>query len=158
MKVKEFFERDGVSRLCPGKKDCVSVKLEDGRKEKVQKRLLLSNLKEIYQHFVTENPAVKVGFSAFAMLQPKWCVPVGSSGTHNVCICTYHQNVKLMLSFIDRSLDYKEVLKLCMCENNENCMLHHCDDCPNKSNVENYIKELLSIKFSENDVIKYKQW
>ena len=48
MKVKEFFERDDVSRLCPGKKDCVSVKLEDGRKEKVQKRLLFSNLKEIY--------------------------------------------------------------------------------------------------------------
>ena len=68
VKVKEFFERDEVSCLCPGKKDCVSVKLEDGRKEKVQKRLLLSNLKEIYQHFVTENPAVKVGFSTFAMI------------------------------------------------------------------------------------------
>ena len=67
VKVKEFFERDDVSHLCPGK-DCVSVRLEDGRKEKVQKRLLLSNLKEIYQHFVTENPALKVGFSTFAML------------------------------------------------------------------------------------------
>ena len=66
-KVKEFFERYDVSRLCPGK-DCVSVKVEDGRKEQVQKRLLLSNLKEIYQHFVTRNPAVKVGFSTFAML------------------------------------------------------------------------------------------
>ena len=46
----------------------VSVKLEDGKKEKVQKRLLLSNLKEIYEHFLIENPAVKVRFSAFAML------------------------------------------------------------------------------------------
>ena len=86
VKVKEFLERDDASCLCPGKKDCVSVMLEDGRKEKVQKRLLLSNLKEIYQHFVTENPAVKVRFSTFAMLQPKWCVPVGSSQTHNVYI------------------------------------------------------------------------
>ena len=68
VKLKEFFERDDVRRLCPGKKDCVSVKLEDERKEKVQKRLLLSNLKEIYQHFVTENPALKVGFSTFVML------------------------------------------------------------------------------------------
>ena len=25
-------------------------------------------------------------------------------------------------------------------------------------NVENYLKELLSIKFSQNDVMKYKQW
>ena len=56
-------------------------------------------------------------------------------------------------------MDYKEVLKFCVCNvNNENYMLHHFDDCPNKSNFENYLKELLSIKFSENDVIKYKQW
>ena len=129
VKVKEFFERDDVSRLCLGKKDYGSVELEDGRKEKVQKRLLLSNLKEIYQHFVTEDPAVKVGFSAFAMLSSKWCVPVRSSGTHNVCVCMYHQNVKLMLSCIDRSLDYKEVLKFCVCDvNNENCRLHHSDE------------------------------
>ena len=128
VKVKEFFERD-VSRLCLRKKDCVSVKLEDGRKEKVQKRLLLSNLKEIYQHFVTENPAAKVEFSAFAMVRPKWYVPVVSSVTHSVRVYTYHQNVKLMLSCIDRSLDYKEVLKFCVCDvNNENCRLHHSDE------------------------------
>ena len=67
--------------------------------------------------------------------------------------------MKLMLSCIDRSLDYKELLKFCVCDvNNENCVLHQCDDCQNKLNVENYLKELLSIKFSENDVIKYKQW
>ena len=82
---ERIFERDYVSCLCPGKKDYVSVKLEDGRKEKVQKRQL-SNLKEIYQHFVTENLALKVGFSAFAMLRPKWHVPVNSSGTQYMCI------------------------------------------------------------------------
>ena len=58
---------------------------------------------------MTENPDVKVGFSTFAMLRPKWRVPGGSSGTHNVCVCTYHQNEKLMISCIDRSLDYKEL-------------------------------------------------
>ena len=35
------------SVTCPGKKDCVSIKLEDGSKEKVQKRFLLANLSEI---------------------------------------------------------------------------------------------------------------
>lgn len=125
----------------------------------MQKRLLLSNLKEIHQHFTTENPGVKVGFSTFATLRPKWCVPVGASGTRNVCVCTYHQNVKLMLSCIDKSLDYKELLKLCVCDvNNENCMLHHCDSCPDKSVAENYLKEIVSRKYEENNVIKYKQW
>ena len=30
-----------MSHLYPGKNDCVSVKLEDGRKERVQKRLAI---------------------------------------------------------------------------------------------------------------------
>ena len=111
----------------------LSLKMEERGKSK---RDLLSKLKEIYKHFVTENPAVKVAFFTFAMLRPKGCVSGGLSGTHNVCVCTYHQNVELMFSCIDRSLDYKEVLKFCVCDvNNENCMLHHCVDCPNKSNI-----------------------
>ena len=62
----------------------MSVKLEDGKKEKVQKRLLLSNLKEIYEHFLIENPAVKVRFSAFAMLRPK-VVPPRSQVNGDLC-------------------------------------------------------------------------
>ena len=40
VKVKELFERDDASGLCP-EKDCVSVKLEDGRKEKVQETVVV---------------------------------------------------------------------------------------------------------------------
>ena len=39
--IAEFCDCDAVSHICPGKKDCVSIKLEDGSKEKVKKRLLL---------------------------------------------------------------------------------------------------------------------
>ena len=56
-------------------------------------------------------------------------------------------------------MDSWTIKKFCVCDgNNENCMVHHFDDCPNKLNVENYLREMLPIKFSENDVIKYKQW
>ena len=34
--VFEFCERDDVSRMCPGKKDCISIRNKDGSKEKVQ--------------------------------------------------------------------------------------------------------------------------
>ena len=40
---------------------------------------------------------MKIGFSKFAELRPKECVIAGSSGTHSVCVCTTHQNVKLMM-------------------------------------------------------------
>ena len=47
-KIIAFFEDDEISRLCPGKKDFVRVKNSNGEKVKVQKRLLLGNLKEIF--------------------------------------------------------------------------------------------------------------
>lgn len=94
--VLQFYEDDQNSRICPGMKDYVSVKIGQ-HKEHKQKRLLLCNLHELYLAY-KESFDHKIGFSTFCELRPKWCVTVGSSGTHNVCVCTVHQNVKLMTS------------------------------------------------------------
>ena len=100
--------------MSPGKKDCVSIRNKDGSKEKVQKRLLLANISEIYADFKAEFPSLKIGFSTFAFLWPKWCMLVCVAGSHNVYVCTYHQNVKLMLNTVNTSLNYNDVLKLCL--------------------------------------------
>ena len=80
----------------PGKKDFVSVK-QEGKRVQVQKRLMLSNLREVYREFKEKFPDRKIGFSKFAELRPKHCILAGASGTHSVCVCTIHQNVKLMM-------------------------------------------------------------
>ena len=130
--------------MCPGKKDCVSIRNKDGSKEKVQKRLLLANISEIYANFKAEVPSLKIRFSTFALLWPKWCMPVGLAGLYNVCICTYHQNVKLMFSTVNTSLNYKDVLKLFVCSTeNSDCMLHQCDLCPEQTVACNFLKEQL---------------
>ena len=65
---------------------------------------MLSNLKEIYCCFIEKNPGITIGFSKFADLRPKncmykyTCILVGTSGAHSVCVCTIHQNVKLMIT------------------------------------------------------------
>ena len=87
--VNESYERDDVSRMCPGKKDCVSIGNKNGSKEKVQKRLILAKISEIYANFKAEFPSLKIGFSTFALLRPKWCMPVGVVGLHNVCALKY---------------------------------------------------------------------
>ena len=97
--VVEFYERDDVSRMCAGKKDCVSIRNKDGSKEKVQKRLLLASISEIYANFKAEFPSLKIGFSTFTLLRPKWCMPVGAAGSH-VCVCTYHQTLSTHPSII----------------------------------------------------------
>ena len=61
-KVKAFYESDEVSRMCPGKKDCVKVTTKTGTKEKVPKPLLLTSLHEIYVQFKNEANEKKLIF------------------------------------------------------------------------------------------------
>ena len=92
--VTSFYESDETSRIMPGKKDFVTVRKPDGRVQ-VQKRLVLCNLRELYRMFKDRHPDEAIGFSKFACLRPKHCILAGASGTHSVCVCTIHQNVKL---------------------------------------------------------------
>ena len=92
-KVIDFYNDDEVSRMCPGKKDFVSVKNSEGKRVHVQKRLLLANLRELYLHYKEKSSGEHVGFSKFCELRPRWCITVGAKGMHSVCVCEYHQNV-----------------------------------------------------------------
>ncbi len=135
--VVSFYNNDSSSRMMPGKKDFVSVKADHGR-EHVQKRLILSNLKELYQDFKQKHPTERIGFSKFAELRPKHCVLAGASGTHSVCVCTIHQNVKLMLKGLkineatSRGLtNYHTCLAIMMCNPPlPTCCFGECDYCP----------------------------
>lgn len=53
-KVEDFYERDDISRLCPGMRDFIIVR-KGASKLKVQKRHLLSSISETYSLFVREN-------------------------------------------------------------------------------------------------------
>lgn len=81
----------------PGNKDYVTIRNEYG-KIQVQKRLVLANLKVIYQLFKQKFTENKIGFSKFCDLRHKNCILAGKSGTHTVCVCTLHQNTKLMMN------------------------------------------------------------
>ena len=61
--IRQFYEDDQNSRLLPGKRDFVSV----ARNERVQKRLLLSNLKELYKEFKNKFPQYKLAFQSSAL-------------------------------------------------------------------------------------------
>ena len=89
--VHAFYEHDDISRVMPGKKDFVSVK-QEGKRVHVQKRLMLSNLREVYHEFKEKFPDRKIGFSKFAELRPKHCILAGASGTHSVCACVYNSS------------------------------------------------------------------
>ena len=93
-RVNKFYEDDKYSRIMPGPKDHLSV----GKKQHLQKRL---------------HADIKTGFSKCCHLRRKWCVLLGASGTHCVCVCTYHQNMKFILDPLN--LEYKDLLKFLVC-------------------------------------------
>ena len=78
----------------------------------VSKRLIICDLKELYTAFKDKYPDLKINFSTFGSLRPKWCITVSPKGTHSVCLCTAHQNVKLLLSLVNLSKGYHELLEL----------------------------------------------
>lgn len=164
--IKTFYESDEVSRVMPGRKDCISLKTDNGRIA-VQKRLVLSNLREVYNLFKEQHPNSKVGFSKFASLRPKNCVLAGASGTHSVCVCEIHQNVKLMLEALrgncDMSqkssfmMDYSSLLKHIICDNpSPKCYFNECEKCPGVETLRFFFEEF----FTSNSIefICYHQW
>lgn len=164
--VIAYYNSDEVSRCLPGKKDFVTM-IESGSKVQKQKRLILGNLKEIFQGFKDKNPNVKVGFSKFCGLRPKNCVLVGASGTHCVCVCCAHENVKLMLAGcklqnLTRNDElplrtYKDCLARITCNPPlPECFFFRCDACPGIA----HLLEQISNMFAMNgiDEIVYKLW
>ena len=151
--VQTFFEDDEFSRQMPGKKDYVSI----SRNIHKQKRLILSNLNELYANFKTRYPDTKIGFSKFCQLRPKWCVIAGSSGTHSVCVCTYHQNMKLVLAPIN--VTYHDLFPYIVCDvNSKECMVHRCSNCPDSNiSLKDYLLSFIG-DFDADDVIEFSQW
>lgn len=167
--VREFYESDFVSRIMPGKKDYVSVKQLNGKRICKQKRLALSNLNEVYALF-KEKYCDKIGFSKFAELRPKQCVLAGSSGTHTVCVCSIHQNFKLMMigANITELMSeenvplktHKDCIAVIICNPPQPaCYLGDCKECVEADRI-TVLKEKLRNLMDENmvDTIMHKQW
>lgn len=156
------------SRDCPGKKEFVKVKHADGSREEIQKSLLLNNLEEIYANFKEQYPNEKIGFTKFCSLRPENFVLIDSKdGAHNVCVCVYHQNLKLLLEAAnleklcfddeEKILNYKDIINLTVCkEPTENCFYVKCKNCPGFD----VPYDKLKILFEKNNIssITVKQW
>ena len=164
-KVTAFYQNDEHSRQLPGKKDCKSVKGPDGKRKLVQKRLLLLNLNELYENYKAKYPEDKIGRSKFCALRPPQCITVGCRGSHSVCVCTIHQNVKLMLSVLPTNeqstiLTYYDLMGKLVCSlDSKLCMIHRCRECPGAEGLTSYLETLCELQVDDTDeVVYYKQW
>ena len=118
------------------------------------------NIQEVFLGFKKVNPDVQKGFSKFCELRPKYVVNINSNGIHKVCVCEYHQNVKLMLLSLTVKTNYKDVICKAVCNTDaRNCVLHVCKNSPGKQGIQNYLTHWF--KNNENELdedILYMQW
>ena len=118
---------------------------------------MLCNLKELYIASKRQNSHIKIGFSKFCSLRPKWCVPVGTPGSHAVCVCTYHQNAILLASALGVSHTYKDLMKMIVCDiENSEWMIHRCPEYPGTKPLQEFITAELARQ--EIDEREYSQW
>lgn len=158
-KVIEFYEMDENSRMCPGRKECITVRESNGQKNYRQKRLLLGNLKELYEIYKSNRNSPQIGFSSFCSLRPPYCILAGGTGTHTVCVCTYHQNPKLQLDALGEcGLTYKDLMDYAVCDiSNKECMLRRCENCDGETGVRSFLECLDNVDYAKATIC-YKQW
>ncbi|CAF4874203.1 unnamed protein product [Rotaria socialis] len=149
VEVKDFYYSDTISRAMPGKKDFLTVM-------------------EVFQLFTEKYPNTRIGFSKFAELRPKECVLAGSSSTRCVCVCTIHQNVKLMIvgsHMDDLQLEeeaetpiknYKQASATIQCNPFlPACPIGRCKNCPGVATLKEWLLQCFKNKGIEE--IEYKQ-
>ena len=157
--VVEFYENDDVSRAMPGKRDCLSVR-KDGKRQSVQIRLMTSTLRESYNHLKEEINEIDIGFSTFAKLRPKNCKLLSSTGTHNVCVCTIHENVNLMLHSLKKyhiSVSLDSLTNSLICKDKTTaCYLRYCEHCSDSFSCEQFLSNEIEEKCI--DELHFEQW
>jgi hypothetical protein len=135
----------------------------------VQKRLILRNLKEIFNKFKNDFPDVKTGSSKFCQLRPRHVILAGAAGTHSVCVCVQHQNIKLMadalkLNEVTKEMNLeknmsrlKQMLALMICNPpTEDCLMNNCTRCPEKAVMQEDLQAILECNMIH--AITYNQW
>ena len=120
------------------------------------------NLNELHENYKKLNPGDKIGLSKFCSLRPKHCITVGCRGTHSVCVCSIHQNVKLMVGALptESTITYHELMEKLVCSvDSKICMLHRCPSCPGSESLFHFLYEACKLdKVSDEALINYKQW
>lgn len=157
-KIVDFYCLDEISWQAPGRKDHVIIRTKDdaGVKQKVsvQSRYMLMSLSEAYQSFKKDN-AEKIGLSKFCELRPKH-IKLFDQIPHNVCVCVYHENVRLLLWALKGETGLPDNIskftnELVCDPESEQCMSLECNACRGK--IKDYMPQ-----DTNDDVVTYYQW
>ncbi|CAG9800519.1 unnamed protein product [Chironomus riparius] len=157
--VKVFYESDDISRQMPGKKDTITVKLDGGIKEVLQKRSMLMTVDRAYEQFKETNPEIDVSRSKFYQLKPPNILLI-SEIPKDVCLCCYCENFNFLYMalrpffLLEDIGNLKDFLGKFSCSDDYECAASLCYNC---QDYESMLDQCL-IPFSDNKSIKWFKW
>ncbi|KAK5649064.1 hypothetical protein RI129_003956 [Pyrocoelia pectoralis] len=147
--VISFYQRDENSRLCAGKKECITYK-----KVKKQKRYMNYSLKSLYKKFIIEKE-IKISYTSFCRLRPFWVVPP-KLGSRDTCLCVTHENFRLVAAklYSEKIINLKnpeEIISAITCNlNREESLSRSCQNC---KEIQIPINE-----FNGSNQCQYQKW
>lgn len=135
--VRNFYLREDISVVLPGKKDTVTVKDLNGNKTVERKRVLVDSKANVFKTFKLEYPELKIGQTKFSHLNPPAVASFLKMPEYS-CLCKFHENFKKLFSCAkpwlnDKTLEsYVDFLKRIVCSvDNFDCMMSKCKGCQN---------------------------
>lgn len=160
-KVKNFYEREDVSRWTPGRKEFMTSIDSLGEKIKIQKRYLVSTLRETFAQFNEEYPNV-VCKSKFCDLRPSHILPFGKTPLE-ACCCLHHKNFQnlcdsLSPHFADMNCYSSTWIEQhCLCQPvGAGCKNFTCQNCDKI--LSDFIKKLVESGADDSVMVKYAWW
>ena len=126
--VRSFLADDTNSRMCAGKRECVT---QHG--EKQQKRFLNDSLLNLHKKYVMEYND-KMSYATFCRLRPFWVLEPQVKD-RETCLCVRHENMAFLVSKLNvlGVIEPKTPQALCnalVCSTScKACMYGECDSC-----------------------------
>lgn len=150
--ITEFYRRDDISRILPGRKDVINITEEDGTKKSVAKKFLTMTVEETHALFLKENPQYPVKRTKFFELRPRDVYRM-TQRDQNVCACPICENMEFSFQAASLDITCKTFIENLLCKNiTEICRAMDCENCPIKSNA--YMVPYLP----EKDFFQVKKW
>lgn len=112
---------------------------------------MLMSLREAYNKFKEEYPSLKVGLTKFCEWRPAH-VKLFDQIPHQVCVCSYHENVRLLLvAFKEHTTLNNDFAEQVTCDPSAKvCMSGKCSKCANA--IDKYAP------LNNSNPVHYQQW
>lgn len=132
--VCSFYMSDDTSWQAPGRKDCIIIHETTPEGDRIkttqQVRYMMMSLREAYNKFTEQHSTVKMSLSKFCELRPP-NVKLFDHLPHQVCLCSYHENVRLLLVALREhsslSAEYSCFIEQVTCDaTSKKCMTRQC--------------------------------